>query len=176
MLKPVYTLGYGGRSLEEFIEILKHYGVEVVIDVRRWNSSMKLPVFNGSNLETILRSLGLTYMWMPDLGGFRKFNVDVEDYGLATCFESDGFRAYATYIIMKMDVKPLLHMLLEVSSKRTIVLMCRERIPWFCHRKILSDYLVAKGFKVLHIISKDRVIEHKLSKCARVLNGELTYV
>lgn len=175
-MKTVYTLGYGGRSLEEFIDILRGFGIQTVVDIRRWNSSRRLPEFNGGNLETLLSSYGLTYMWIPSLGGFRKFGVDVEDYGLASCFESDGFRAYATYLTMRRDVKPYLDLLINVSSSKTTVVLCRERIPWLCHRKILADYLIAKGFRVLHIISMDRVVEHKLSKCAKVRDGELTYV
>jgi len=45
-----------------------------------------------------------------------------------------------------------------------------------CHRKILADYFVAKGFKVLHILDVDKLVEHVLSKCAIVKNGELDYV
>ncbi|MCI4436827.1 MAG: DUF488 family protein [Ignisphaera sp.] len=171
----VYTIGYGGRSLEEFLEILRSFNIELVVDVRRWTKSVKLPQFSGESLALALRSNGFDYVWIPELGGYRRFGIDVEDHGIATCFKAQGFRAYATYITMRSDVKPFLQKLLNLVSERLAVIMCRERIPWQCHRKILADYLVAKGFRVLHIIDRSKVIEHRLSKCAEIVNNELVY-
>ncbi|MEM4681574.1 MAG: DUF488 family protein [Acidilobaceae archaeon] len=172
----VYTLGYGGRSLEEFINILKRLKVEAVIDVRRWNVSRRLPDFSGRSLAEALNRSGIEYFWIPELGGYRRFGVDVEDHGIAKCFKSAGFRTYATYITMNSAVKPYLEKLVHIASGSVSMLLCREKYPWLCHRKILSDYLYAKGFKVLHVIDIDDVFEHRLSKCAVVVNGELRYV
>ena len=174
-MKIVYTIGYGGRDLKELLEILKHYSIQAVIDIRRWNTSRRIPVFSGYNLARTLSENKYEYYWIPELGGYRKFNVDVEDYGIAKCFESMGFRAYATYITMKPTVKPHLEKLVEIASLKTSTLLCREKIPWLCHRKILADYLLARGFRVLHIIREDYIVEHKLSKCAVIANGELKY-
>jgi len=174
-VRVVYTIGYGGRDLRELLDILKCFNIEAVVDIRRWSTSRRLPEFSGENLSRILRAEGYEYYWLPELGGYRRFGVDVEDYGVARCFEAEGFRAYATYITMNPAVKPHLERLVKIVSSRTSTLLCRERVPWLCHRKILSDYLVAKGFTVLHIIEKDRVVEHKLNKCALVESGELRY-
>jgi uncharacterized protein (DUF488 family) len=174
--KIVYTIGYGGWRLVAFVSVLRDLGVEVVVDVRRWTRSRRLPEYSGENLARALREAGLDYVWIPELGGYRRFGVDVEDYGVARCFESEGFRAYATYITRRGDVKPHLERLVEVASSRVVAVMCRERVPWLCHRKILSDYLVARGFKVLHILGPGRLVEHRLSRCAVVKNGELDYV
>jgi uncharacterized protein (DUF488 family) len=174
-MRSVYTIGYGGRSIIEFIGILKLYGVEAVIDVRRWNKALKQPEFSGMNLQVELSKNNIQYYWFPALGGFRKFGVDVEDIGIATCFKSNGFRAYATYITRCTEVKHYLEKLVELATYHLIAIMCCEKHPWFCHRKILSDYLVAKGFKVLHIIDREQVIEHVLSECAIIENNELKY-
>ncbi|MET1159556.1 MAG: DUF488 family protein [Thermoprotei archaeon] len=173
--RVVYTLGYGGRSLEEFIGLIRGYRIERVVDVRRWVKSLKFPEYSGKNLSYKLMSMGIDYMWIPELGGYRRFSVDVRDYGIATCFKSQGFRAYATYITRSPSAKPHLEKLVRLVSEKTSVLVCRERIPWRCHRKILSDYLVAKGFKVIHILDPGKTVEHKLSKCAIVVDGELDY-
>ena len=175
VVRTVYTIGYGGRDLRELLDILKHFDIKAVVDIRRWSASRRLPEFSGENLARTLRAEGYEYYWLPELGGYRKFGVDVEDYGVARCFEAEGFRAYATYITMNPAVKPHLERLVEIVSSRTSTLLCRERVPWLCHRKILSDYLVARGFTVLHVIEKYRVVEHKLSKCAVVESGELRY-
>jgi uncharacterized protein (DUF488 family) len=174
-VRVVYTVGYGGRSLGELLSILERYGIRAVIDIRRWTTSRRLPEFSGESLSRTLREHGYEYYWIPELGGYRKFGVDVEDYGVARCFEAEGFRAYATYITMNPSVKPYLYKLVEVASLKISTLLCRERVPWLCHRKILADYLLAKGFRVVHVIEEGRVVEHRLSKCARIVSGELEY-
>jgi len=45
--------------------------------------------------------------------------------------------------------------------------MCSEIIPYFCHRKIISDILSQKGYVVKHIISEKKFLIHKLSEWAR---------
>ncbi len=175
-MKIIYTLGHSDRSIDEFINILIKLKIKVLIDVRRWPSSRRHPHFNLLNLSRTLGNYGIDYMWIEKLGGYRKFNIDVPDYGIAKCFESEGFRAYATYITRNLEVKKWLSILLDIASQCLCIIMCSEKLPWFCHRKILSDYLVIKGFRVLHYIDEDSIIEHKLSRCARIVNNELDYV
>lgn len=176
MVKIVYTIGYAGRSFEDFINTLRLFGVKRVVDVRRFTKSIKQPLFSYDSLSRLLPTNGFDYWWIPELGGFRRFNVDVEDYGIANCFESSGFRAYATYITVKPEVKPFLDKLVELVGGETSVVMCVEVNPGACHRKILSDYLVSRGFRVIHIIGENRVYEHKLHSCAQIVNGVLRYV
>jgi len=171
----VYTIGYGGRSLEDFIRILEYYGVLRVVDVRRWNKSIKQPVFSGENLSRVLPKHGIEYYWIPELGGYRRFGVDVEDRGIATCFKSQGFRAYATFITVSTEAKRFLKKLVNLAATAPTVILCCEKHPWRCHRKIISDYLVAKGFKVLHILDAGKEVIHRLHRCAVVVGGELKY-
>jgi len=171
----VYTIGYGRRSFGEFAEILRRFGILRIVDVRRWAKSVRVPEYSAEHLGRALQSLGVDYHWIPELGGYRRFGVDVEDLGIATCFESPGFRAYATYITVSPAAKPHLNRLVQLVSEKTSAVMCREKLPWMCHRKILADYLTAKGFTVIHIIDADRAIPHRLHECAQVVNGELVY-
>jgi len=53
--------------------------------------------------------------------------------------------------------------------------MCAERFYWRCHRRLISDYLVAKGHTVIHIVDVEKTMEHKLPKFARVCEGALRY-
>lgn len=174
--KVVYTLGYGGRELDEFIGLIKSLGITMIIDVRRWNRSMRNPAFTGDSLKRHLEKIGVRYTWLPELGGYRRFGVDVDDHGVAYCFESPGFRAYANYIIYNSAVKHYLNELVSHASREIVALLCAERYPWRCHRKILADYLVARGFRVLHVIDEKQIIEHKLSKCAMIVDGDLRYI
>jgi len=52
--------------------------------------------------------------------------------------------------------------------------MCAERFFWKCHRRLISDFLVSRGWRVIHILD-GRVYEHKLSPFARVLDGDIIY-
>ncbi|MEM4665269.1 MAG: DUF488 family protein [Sulfolobales archaeon] len=85
------------------------------------------------------------------------------------------FRAYATYLLTSEEARRSLERLLELGLRYKIVLLCCEKQPYRCHRKILSDWLVYKGFRVVHLIPP-KEIDHRFTKCARVINGRLTYL
>lgn len=172
----VYTVGHSNRTLEEFLDILKYLGVEVLYDVRSFPKSRFVPHFSKEHLSRAVEEAGLSYIWDGRLGGFRRFGRDVRDVGIAGCFRSEGFRAYATYLTLNPVGREAADELALLSGRKATAIMCRERIPWRCHRKIISDYLIARGFTVLHVIEKERVVQHRLSKCARIVEGELRYV
>lgn len=171
----VYTVGYGGRTLQDLIELLRYYNVKRVVDVRRWNKSVRMPEFSGKNLLQELSNHSIEYYWMPELGGYRRFGVDVEDHGVGNCFRSSGFRAYATYLTTSIKVKPHLEKLVELAANAPSSLLCCEKYPWRCHRKILADYLTARGFKVVHVLGFKKIYSHKLHECAEVVEGRLRY-
>jgi uncharacterized protein (DUF488 family) len=173
----VYTLGHSTRSLEEVLAIIKRRNVQLVVDVRRWPTSRRSPWFNRETLKASLEGLGVEYRWMGDvLGGYRRFGVDVEDTGGASCFESEGFRAYAIYLTTNPDAVKAMRILEELASQRLVLILCSERLPWRCHRKIIADWLVLKGFRVIHVIEDDREIPHRPSRCARIEGDRVYYV
>lgn len=172
----VYTVGHSSRSFEEFLGALTPLHVELVVDVRRWPSSRRYPHFNRDNLEHSLPRHGVKYLWIPELGGYRRFGVDVEDRGVATCFESEGFRAYATYILVSPAARRALWRLEGLARSFKTAIMCSERVPWRCHRKILADWLLSRGFRVVHIIDPGRLVGHRFTRCAAVEEGRLTYI
>jgi len=175
-MKTVYTIGHSNRSLEEFVKLLKSERVRLVYDVRSFPTSRIAPHFTRHTLSNALSRAGLKYIWDRRLGGYRKFGKDVEDFGIARCFKSEGFRTYATYIVRSSEARRACEELASIAEKITTAIMCKERIPWRCHRKILSDFMVSRGFQVVHIIDENWKAVHKLTKCARIVDGKLTYV
>jgi uncharacterized protein (DUF488 family) len=163
----IFTIGHSNRSIEEFLRLLSLYKIEILVDVRRWPMSNKFPHFNSENLSRSLSSIGLKYIWMENLGGYRKFGKDIEDFGLAKYFKSEGFRAYATYVVKSEKARNELRELLNLAKNKITCIMCSEIIPYFCHRKIISDILSQKGYVVKHIISEKKFLIHKLSEWAR---------
>ena len=133
----IYTLGTSNRSFDEFLEILKKYKIEVVIDVRRWPTSRLFPHFKKENLEKSLKKIKIEYHHFENLGGFRK----------------GGYLAYTE----TRDFKKALENLIKFAKKKKVLIICAERFPWKCHRAFIAQKLEEKNIKVIHIIDKEKV-------------------
>jgi uncharacterized protein (DUF488 family) len=112
-------------------------------------------------------------VWLgEELGGFRKKGLLEESPNKA--WQSESFRNYADHT-MTEQFRDGMKRLLELAGDGNLVIMCAEQLYWRCHRRIVSDYLKAKGHTVTHIISKGKAEEHHLSSFAEILDGELRY-
>ena len=137
----VYTLGTSNRGIDEFISILKAYGIELVVDVRRFPTS-KFEHFKKENIERHLRENGFEYFYLGDLlGGFR-------EGGYQKYMESDDFGRG-------------LQMLIDMVKRKKTAIICREKFPWRCHRWQISRKLTEMGFRVVHILDEKRTYIHK---------------
>jgi uncharacterized protein (DUF488 family) len=176
-VRIVYTLGHSNRSLRELLEIIGWLEAEVVADIRRWPGSRRYPWFSREALSRALECMGVEYLWLGRwLGGYRRLGRDVADTGGARCFESPGFRAYALYVTTNPEAWDALMGLERVAVERRLLILCMERLPWRCHRKIVSDILTLHGFRVIHIIDPGRQVDHKPAPCARLLpDGRVAY-
>jgi len=174
----VYTVGHSTRVLEELVRILRRRRVDLVIDVRRFPGSRRFPWFRRENLERELPRRGIEYLWVGNaLGGFRRVGVDVPELRGASCFESPGFRAYALYATSSEEAWRAIMRLEELARRRLVAILCRERLPWRCHRKIISDILVLHGFRVIHVIDDEREVIHKPARCAKLMpGGRVVYI
>lgn len=146
-MAKVYTVGHSNRSLSEFIQLLKQYGIEVIVDVRRFPKSTKYPHFNREILEDELGKYNIKYTWLGDLlGGFRK----------------GGYRNYMLSKDYMEGIRRLISVILRYDNK--VAIMCSEKLWFKCHRRFISDTLVSKGIEVNHIIDKNRTSKHKLKR------------
>jgi len=173
----IYTVGHSTRDFDDFVSVLKRYGIRRVLDVRRFPSSKKFPQFNRGELERSLPENGIRYVWMESLGGRRHGEpaLDSPNVGL----RSAGFRNYADYMGTEEFRRAIDAVLAEAKLSPTAI-MCAERLYFRCHRMLISDCLTAMGVRVLHIgtantTADDRAIPHALTSCAIVENGRLTY-
>ena len=168
----VYTVGHSTRALGEFVALLRHYRIEVLVDVRTFPRSRRFPHFNQAALEESLAGEGIDYLWLKELGG-RRHGPPAEDspnLGLST----PGFRNYADHML-SAEFQTALARLRETASRRRLALICAERLYWRCHRRLISDYLTAQGDTVLHIDSAARLLPHRLPPGAHTADGLLTY-
>lgn len=65
--------------------------------------------------------------------------------------------------------------LLEVARTKRTAILCAEGLFWQCHRRLVSDFLVAQGTEVQHIMPTGEMRPHKLTPGAVIEDGGVTY-
>ena len=166
----LFTIGHSTRSLDEFIALLKREGVSHLVDVRAFPTSARYPHFNQTSLADSLAGEGIRYTHFPALGGRRKVRRDSHN----TLWRNAGFRGYADYMETR-EFSSALDELLGLASRESTAIMCAEAVPWRCHRSLISDAVVAKGFRVFHIMDSG-ADEHRLTSFGRIdANGRVHY-
>jgi uncharacterized protein (DUF488 family) len=166
----VYTIGHSTRTLEEFIELLKTFGVTLLVDVRTVPRSRHNPQFNKENLPASLKPEGVRYIHMPEIGGLRRPKRD----SVNLAWRNMSFRGYADYMQTKEFTDNLLK-IIALARENCLAIMCAEALPWRCHRSLISDALVLRHVKVQHIISATSIITHELNEMAQVEGTKITY-
>ena len=170
--KIVYTIGHSTRTLEELIELLKLNGVDLLVDIRRVPRSGTNPQFNMDSFPDELRKKSeIGYTHMKGLGGLRRAKPDSKNIA----WRNQSFRGYADYMQTEEFEKSFNELERLIEDNHVICLMCAEAVPWRCHRFLLSDSLVAKGYEVIHIIGKTSLRQHTLSRMAEVVDGRVSY-
>ena len=169
-MRTVYTVGHSTRTLDELAAMLRAHGVSAVADVRRFAGSRRLPQFNAEHLAAELPRLGLAYLPSPLLGGRRKPGPGTENAG----WRNASFRAYADY----MQTPPFadgLDQLIDAVGRQPVAIMCAEAVPWRCHRSLVADALLVRGWAVLDVMSPTKATPRKLTPFARVDGTRITY-
>jgi len=164
------TIGHSTRSIDEFIELLKYHTVEEIADVRSVPRSRHCPQFNSDSLSESLRQAQIHYTHIEKLGGLRHTRKDSINLG----WRNASFRGYADYMATQEFTEGL-DTLIQIASARTTAIMCAEAVPWRCHRSLIADAMIEKGWVVRDIMTSKTPTEHKLTPFLKVLNGQLTY-
>lgn len=170
-MATLYTIGHSTRTLDELIAALKAHEIETLLDIRSFPVSRRLPHFNRESLEAALPAAGIRYVWMKELGGYRK---KIRDDSPHLALRSRSFRNYADYTLTP-EFELAARQLLKIATESRTAYMCAERVWFHCHRMIVSDWLVAHGHTVLHIDGTGPVRQHKLTAEGRVIDGKLIY-
>ena len=166
----VWTVGHSTRTPEEFEQILKAHGIEMLVDVRSFPGSRRYPQFNRDALAESLGRIGIEYKHEPRLGGRRTPRKDSHN----TAWRNASFRAYADHMESD-DFRKGVEELLELAASERTAVMCAEAVWWRCHRSLISDYLKAAGHTVIHITDQTKSEEHPFTSAARILEGHLSY-
>ena len=159
----IFTIGHSNLSFEQFASLLKEFGICLIADIRRYPGSRKFPHFNRQVFCKLLAAENIEYQWLEALGGRR--HTGKNDKSLNTGLKSPGFRNYADY--MGTDgFRTAIQELMSTAATLRTAIMCAEKLYWKCHRKLLADYLVARGIEVVHIVGPGRLSNNKLTPYA----------
>ncbi len=138
----VFTIGHSTRDFEDFVKVLKHYNIQILVDVRRFPGSKKFPQFNQENLQNKLPKNRIEYLHFPELGGFRK----------------EGYQNFSKSKGFSDAIEKLLH----IVNGKIAAICCAEILFFRCHRRYVAEALVDLGHEVFHIYDEKKFQEHKL--------------
>jgi uncharacterized protein (DUF488 family) len=167
----LYTIGHSTRTLPELTEVLQTHGIKNLVDIRAFPMSRRLPHFNRETLELELPKAGIAYFWEPRMGGRRK---KIAGESRNTAIRNESFRNYADYMLTP-EFQQAAAGVRELAAEKPTAYMCAEKMWFQCHRMMVSDYFVAHGDRVLHIVDLAPPKEHTLMREAQVIDGELIY-
>jgi uncharacterized protein (DUF488 family) len=167
----LFTIGHSDRTLEQFLRLLEHSSIRLVIDVRSNPASGRFPWFERHALARALEDRGLAYRWMRELGG-RRTATPGEEYHVALA--SEGMRRYAA-ALNTTELTATCQTVIGLAASTVAVVLCAERDPDDCHRLLLADKLQLLGARVVHIIDRDEAREHSLHPDLQVEGDRLYY-
>ena len=157
----VLTVGHSTRTLQEFVALLLAHGVDQLVDVRTIPRSRHNPQFNRDRLPRPLQKAGIRYRHMAGLGGLRHARRD----SINTGWRNASFRGFADYM-QTPEFQEALDQLIQLAQKRRTAIMCAEAVPWRCHRSLIGDALLVRGFRVEEIASATRSRAHTITPWA----------
>ena len=170
-MAELYTIGHSTRELAEFTAVLQAHEIRLLVDIRAFPMSRRLPHFNRERLEMWLPEAGIEYRWMQAMGGRRK-KLTGESPNPA--LRNDAFRNYADYMLTE-PFQAAAEQMAEWAKQQRTAYMCAERMWFQCHRMLVSDYFVAHEHTVWHIVDEKPPKQHALTKEARIVAGKLLY-
>jgi uncharacterized protein (DUF488 family) len=166
----IFTVGHSTLELDRFVALLEHAGIGAVADVRRHPGSRRLPWFGAEALAARLAAAAVGYTHRPELGGRRSRVPGSPNGG----WDNAAFQGYADWMASTEFAAGLARLERTASTAPTAV-MCAEAQWWRCHRRLLADALLARGWRVRHVMPPGRITDHELTPFAVVVDGRVTY-
>jgi uncharacterized protein (DUF488 family) len=160
----IHTIGHGRRPALELVTCLREAGVETLVDVRRFPSSRRNPQFDQASLAETLAEAGISYVHEVELGGKRSRQPGEERFAC--------LGAFAGYAV-RMITPEWQEALEDAVAQPAPCLMCAETSWLRCHRRLISELLVARGREVVHLIRPGERERHRPHPEAEIRDGTL---
>ena len=168
--RVAFTVGHSTLGLPRLVELLRMHGVGRLVDVRAHPGSRRMPRFNREALADHLPAAGVDYLHLPQLGGRRQPAPGSVNHG----WRVEAFRGYADHMAGE-EFRAGLARLEALAAERPTAVMCAEAVWWRCHRRLVADALVVRGWEVRHIASNGTAVRHELTGLAVVEGDRLAY-
>lgn len=170
---PIFTIGHSSRPLDAFLSLLNESNIECVVDVRRLPASRSFPHYNADALAASLSEHEIGYWHLETLCGRRSkrelHGAEPEDF-----WSNASFARYAAYARGEGFADGLRGVMQRALRQRCVV-MCSEAVWWRCHRRIITDHLLATGVAVFHIMAAGKVVPATLTRRAYIDDGQVVY-
>ncbi|MBA2566617.1 MAG: DUF488 domain-containing protein [Thermoleophilaceae bacterium] len=166
----ILTVGHSTRGPDELEQLLRAHGVAVVLDVRAHPGSRRMPHFGREALERSLAAADIGYEHLPELGGRRRPTPDSPNGG----WRNEQFQGYADHLATAGFERGL-ERAMAAARKDRCALMCAEAPWWRCHRRLMADALVVRGWRVLHVMGAGPPTRHEPTEFAVVDGERITY-
>ena len=166
----LWTIGHSTRPWEEFVAMLRDARIDVLVDVRRFAGSRRNPQYSRDAMPGALAEAGIRYWPLPGLGGRRKAAPASPN----TAWRVEAFRAYADHMASLEYTAARDALMAEARTRHTCV-MCAEAVWWRCHRRLVADDFVARGWNVLHLLAPGKAAPHEANADAVMVEGVLRY-
>ena len=166
----LWTIGHSTRPWEVFVDMLREAGITQLVDVRRLAGSRRNPQFSPLAMAPALAQAGVDYIPMAELGGRRPPQPDSPN----GAWRVAAFRGYADYMAMP-EFETARVRLMQLADAAPTAVMCAEAVWWQCHRRLIADDFVARGWQVLHLMAPGKMQAHPLNPAAHMRDGVLRY-
>jgi uncharacterized protein (DUF488 family) len=145
MAQPLLTIGYEGRTMDEFLAALTAAGAQTLIDVRAVAASRR-PGFSKTALAGALREVGIGYLHLRPLGTPKKGREAARKGRVAemrAIFAEQLATPEAQLALLKAEAE---------ATGRRAALLCFERDATCCHRAMVAEELVRRRrFEVIDL-------------------------
>lgn len=144
--RAVFTTGFSNLPLDRFLNNLRAFDVQVLVDVRSKPFASYTPHFNKDSIEAAARAAGLEYQYLGrELGG------RPEDPRL---YDPEGYVLYDRVAALPSFQTGIRNVLDGVRQGRRLALACGEDNPRHCHRRLLVGRVLRDlGIGVAHIMA-----------------------
>lgn len=167
----VYTIGHSTHPIEIFLGLLAQHSVALLVDVRSFPGSRRWPQYSQAEFKASLQSAGILYEWCRELGGRRHSRSRDSPH---KSWQLAAFRSYSDYADTAAFTSGI-ERLCGLASDKPTAMMCSEGLWWRCHRRIVADHLLVRGWDVQHILPSGKLAAHSLTDFARVEGTRIIY-
>lgn len=149
MTGTIWTLGHWTSPVDAVLATLRSVEIDELVDVRKLPGSRRSPQFDAEEMTRWLGGAGIGYRRSAELTGRRPKQRDV-DSQLNAGWQNTSFRNYADHTL-SAEYEQGIEVLEALAAEHHVAVMCGEPMPWRCHRLLISNTLVARGWEVVHL-------------------------